>query len=153
MLSRGPRILLLVLLTLVAACSAATPPATLSSESDVTRAVMPGLEQRVTLTPAELTTGENVLIHSIITNRGNQPVDLESRICGLTLDGDMRLEWPPGHVVCAGFSMGGSIAPGESRESSELRRIASPPGTYTLRVQHALRPELWVTMRVVVRER
>jgi hypothetical protein len=150
--ARGPRILPL-LLTLIAACSAVTPPATLSSESDVTRAVVPGLEQRVTLTPAELTTGENVLIQSVITNRGNQPIDLESRICGLTLDTDMDLEWPPGHVVCAGFSMGGSIAPGESRASSELRRVASAPGTYTLRVQHALRPELWVTMRVVVRER
>jgi hypothetical protein len=75
------------LLALVAGCTAATPPATLSSESDVTRAVLPGLEQRVTLTPTELTVGDDVLIQSVITNRGSEPVSLDSRICGLTLGG------------------------------------------------------------------
>jgi hypothetical protein len=139
------------LLALVASCTAATPPATLSSDSDVTLGVLPGLEQRVTLTPAELTVGEDVLIHSVITNRGSQPVSLDSRICGLTLGGDLQLTIPPGIVTCAGFSMGGTIAPGESRESSELRRVSSPPGTYTLRVKHALRPEVWVELRVGVR--
>ena len=143
------------LLALAAACSSAALPPTgeFASESDVTQAVVPGLEQRVTLSPAELVTGENVTIRSVITNHGAGPVALESRICGLTLDGDIRLEWPPGLFVCAGFSMGGTIAPGESRESTEIRRIASPSGGYTLRVKHALQPERWVEMRVVVRER
>ena len=145
--------LLPTLLALVAACSRATTPGDLSGESDVTRGVLPGLEQRVTLTPAGLITGENVTISCVITNRGTQSVPLESRICGLTLGGDIRLDWPPGIGVCGGFSMGGTIAPGESRQSSEIRRVASAPGTYALRVKHALRPELWVEMRVVVRGR
>jgi hypothetical protein len=140
-------------LALVAGCTAATPPVSLSSDSDVTRAVLPGLEQRVTLTPAELRVGDDVLIQSVITNRGSQPVSLESRICGLTFGGDLHLTTPPDIGTCAGFSMGGTIAPDESRESSELRRVSSVPGTYTLRVKHALQPELWVELRVVVWER
>jgi hypothetical protein len=139
------------LLALVAGCTAATPPATLSSDSDVTRAVLPGLEQRVTLTPAELTAGEDVQIHSVITNRGTESVALNSRICGLDFDGDLDLAHPNGSAACAGYSMGGSIAPGESRTNTDLNRVVSPPGVYTLRVRHALQPELWVEMRVVVR--
>jgi hypothetical protein len=143
---------LAAVLALVAACrSATTTPAARSGDSDVTRAVQPGLEQRVTLTPAELVTGQNVTITSTITNRGTQPVALESRICGLTLGGDIRLDPPPGIGFCEGFSMGGTIAPGESRESSTIKRVASAPGAYTLRIKHALQPELWVEMRVVVR--
>jgi hypothetical protein len=141
------------LLVLVSGCTVTAPPATLSSEGDITVAIMPGLEQRVTLTPAELTVGENVQIHSAITNRGNQSVTLQSRICGLDLGGDLALTWPPGFSVCAGHSMGGTIEPDETRESSGLRRVNSAPGTYTLRVRHALRPEVWVEVGVVVRGR
>jgi hypothetical protein len=154
MLPRHPTVLGMLgpaLLALVAGCSGGTPTANLSSESDVTRAVMPGLEQRVTLTPSELVSGENVQIQSVITNRGSQVVQLESRICGLDLAGDLELSFPPGFGVCDGYSMHGTIAPGESRSSSELRRVDSKPGTYTLRVRHAVQPELWVEMRVVVR--
>jgi hypothetical protein len=141
------------LLAAVTACSTTPPAATLSTESDVTRAITSGLDQRVTLSPAELVAGENVAIHSTITNRGTQPVALQSRICGLDLGGDLTLTWPPGIGVCGGHSMGGTIGPDESRESSELRRVASEPGTYTLRVRHALQPEQWVEVRVVVRGR
>jgi hypothetical protein len=107
----------------------------------------------MTLTPSELTTGEDVLIESVITNKDNQPVPLLSRICGLDLGGDLGLRSPPGSVACAGYSQGGNIAPGDSRHSSERRRITSPPGVYTLRVRHALQPESWVEVRVLVRER
>lgn len=152
--TRGPKVLKMLipaLLVLVAGCTATAPTATLSSEGDITVAVMPGLEQRVTLTPAELTVGEIVHIQSVITNSGSQPVSLESRICGLTLGGDLQLATPTSIVTCAGFTQGGDIAPGDSRESSEIRRVSSAPGTYTLRVKHAVRPELWVEVRVVVR--
>jgi hypothetical protein len=135
----------------LAACSPTTTPPTLSSDGHVTRGVVPGLEQRVTLSPAEPVTGENVRINSRITNRGSQPVSLESRICGLDFGGDLQLTWPPGIGMCAGYSMGGTIAPGESRESSEIRRVDSGAGSYTLRVRHALRPERWVEVRVQVR--
>jgi len=149
-----PAAYLLILLALAAGCSgAATPAAVLTTEHDVTRAVQTGLEQRVTITPALPATGEDITITSVITNRGSQAVALESRICGLTLDGTLRLELPPDVLTCGGYSMGGTIAPGESRQSSLLQRVVSPAGTYRLRVQHALQPQLWVEMRVVVRSK
>jgi hypothetical protein len=141
------------LLTLAAACTAAPPTVTLSRHGDITRPVGPGLEQRITLTPSEPTTGEDLIIESVIANKGNQPVALQSRICGLDLGGNLDLKWPPGFGACEGHSQGGDLAPGEARESSARRRVASPPGVYTLRVRHALQPESWVEVRVVVRGR
>ena len=148
-----PRAALPALVALTAACSSAKVPTTgdLGGESEVTRVVVPGLEQHVSLSPAEPATGEVVQIHSVITNRGSTPVDLESRICGLDLGGTLQLNLPTGILACAGYSAGGTIAPGESRESTAIRRVSSPAGTYTLRVRHALRPELWVELRVKVR--
>ncbi len=140
-----------ILVAFVTGCSSTSPSAVLASEQDVRRGVLPGLEQHVTLTPAELATGENVVIRSVITNRGSRPIQLESRICGLTVAGDIRLDWPPGIGMCGGFSMSGPIAPGEARESTEIRRVSSGPGTYTLRVKHAIHPEAWVELRVAVR--
>ena len=154
MRERRPLLLSLLapgLIAVVAGCSGTSPSAVLSSDNDARRAVLPGLEQHVTLTPADLVTGENVVIRSVITNRGSQPIQLESRICGLTLGGDVRLDWPPGIGMCGGFSMSGPIAPGHSRESTEIRRVGSGPGTYTLRVKHAVRPEVWIELRVAVR--
>ncbi len=148
-----PRSLLLGLVALVAGCSASTTSATLSSESDVTRGVAPGLEQRVTLSPAALVTGENVTIHSVITNRGSEPISLQSRICGLDIESEMSLPHPPDIGFCGGHSMGGTIAPGETRESTDIRRVASAAGSYTLRVRQALQPERWVEIRVAVTAR
>lgn len=141
------------LVALVAGCSASTTPAILSSESDVTRAVAPGLDQRVTLSPATLVAGENVTIHSVITNRGTEPISLQSRMCGLDIESDMSLPHPPNIGFCGGHSMGGTIAPGETRESTDIRRVSAAAGSYTLRVRHALQPERWVEMRVAVRAR
>ena len=147
------RSLLITFVTLVVGCSASTTPAILSSESDVTRGVAPGLEQRVTLSPATLVAGENVTIHSVITNRGSGPISLQSRMCGLDIESDMSLPHPPDIGFCGGHSMGGTIAAGETRESTDIRRVAAPAGSYTLRVRHALQPERWVEMRVAVRAR
>ena len=142
---------LLALSTFSPGCSPSTTPAVLSSESDVTRGVAPGLEQRVTLTPAELMSGENVTIHSVLTNRGTNAISLQSRICGLDVESDISLPHPPDIGFCGGHSMGGSIAPGETRESTDIRRVAAAAGSYTIRVRHALQPEQWVDVRVTVR--
>jgi hypothetical protein len=139
------------LLALAAGCSGAAPSATISGENDARRSVLRGLEQRVTLTPAEPTSGENVEIHSVITNRGSGTVTLASRICGLDLAGDLGLTFPVGIGMCTGHSMSGPLAPGASRESTEIKRVSAAPGTYTLRVRHALHPEMWAEMQVVVK--
>ena len=149
--SAARRTLVLTLLAFVAGCADATTA--IPSGSAVTRAEPSGLEHRVTLTPSEPTAGSDVQIHSVITNRGPESVALNSRICGLDFDGDLDLAHPNGSAACGGYSMGGSIAPGESRTNTGLNRVASAPGVYTLRVRHALQPELWVEIRVVVRGR
>jgi hypothetical protein len=136
---------------LVASTAGCTEVVTAAGGGDVTRRIGPNLEQRVTLTPAEPQVGENVTIQSVITNRGTQAVPLSSRICGLDLGGDVQLTHPPGIGFCAGHSTSGSLEPGASRESADIRRVSSLPGTHTLRVRHALQPELWVELSVVVR--
>jgi hypothetical protein len=145
------RTLVLTLLAPVAGCTDATTG--ISSGSGVTRAELSGLEHRVTLTPSEPTAGGDVQIHSVITNRGTESVVVSSRICGLDFGGSLDLTYPNGSAACGGYSTAGSLAPGESRTNTDLNRVASAPGTYTLRVRHALQPELWVEMRVVVRGR
>jgi hypothetical protein len=145
------RTLVLTLLASVAGCTDATTA--IESGSGITRVEPSGLEHRVTLTPSEPTAGGDVQIHSVITNRGTESVALNSRICGLDYGGNLKLAYPNGSAACGGYSMGGSIAPGESRTNTDLNRVASALGVYTLRVRHALRPELWVEMRVVVRAR
>jgi hypothetical protein len=150
---RSRPLVAILLLLLGVGCTPSTTPAVLSNETDVTRGVAPGLEQRVTLSPADLVTGENVTIHSVLTNRGSNPISLQSRMCGLDIESDAKLPWPPDIGFCGGHSMGGTIAPGETRESTDIRRVASAPGSYTIRVRHALQPERWVEMRVTVRSR
>jgi hypothetical protein len=145
------RTLVPTLLASVAGCT--DPTRATASGSGVIRAEASGLEHRVTLTPSEPTAGGDVQIHSVVTNRGTESVTLSSRICGLDFGGNLELAYPNGSAVCGGFSTAGPIAPGESRTNTDVNRVASAPGIYTLRVRHALQPELWVEMLVVVRGR
>jgi hypothetical protein len=138
------------LLAFVGGCADATA---ISSGSGLARAEPSGLEHRVTLTPSEPTAGRDVQIRSVITNRGTESVTVNSRICGLDFGGNLKLAYPNGSATCGGYSTAGSIAPGESRTNTDFNRAASAPGIYTLRVRHALQPELWVEVAVVVRGR
>jgi hypothetical protein len=140
-----------IVLGLIASTASCTEVVTAGSGGDVRRTIGPNLEQHVTVSPSEPRVGENVTIHSVITNRGTEAVALSSRICGLDLSGDLQVTFAPGIGFCAGHSIGGSIPTGASRESTDIRRVASSPGTHSLRVRHALQPELWVELRVVVR--
>jgi hypothetical protein len=47
--------------------------------------------------------------------------------------------------------MFGSLAPGDSLVQGAPLIITSPPGNYTLRVQHLLEPALWVDVPIVVK--
>ena len=111
-----------------------------------------GLEEAVSITPVAPQHGENVSIRSVIRNPGREAVTLTSRICGLDLGGTVVLNWPSGFVVCAGFSVMGPLAPGDSVVGYSLMRVDSPAGEYSLRVRHALTPEAWYEMPVRVRE-
>jgi hypothetical protein len=108
-----------------------------------------GLEQDATITtPAR--SGANVTIRSVLHNRGSQPLTVESRMCGLNYGGTLQLSWPPELGKCAGYSMRGPLAVGDSIVTSDVMRIDSPPGTYTLQVTHALEPRLVSEFQVVV---
>jgi hypothetical protein len=107
-----------------------------------------GLVQTIRIADTHPTTGETLRIESVITNEGAGPRVVNSRICGLDLDTGLRFE--PG-VRCAGYSMGGMLAPGDSRVEVEEAVIASRPGTYSVRLRHLLDPEQWVGFQITVR--
>ncbi len=141
-----------VLLTCVALACAGPATSPGDSASEHSRLVLAnGLEQSVSLMPSAPATGENLTIRSVITNHGAQPVELESRHCGLDFAGDLALEWPPGIAKCAAYSGRGLLQPGDSVATTAIMRVSSPPDRYRLRVRHALAPEAWVELSVVVR--
>ena len=111
----------------------------------------PDLEQVVRVTPKEPTSGDTLRIVSVVTNRGSDAVRITARVCGVTLGGDLQLEWPPGIVTCAGYSSTGALGPGDSSVESTVRLVASPAGVYQLTVQHLLEPDFLVSMQVRVR--
>lgn len=110
-----------------------------------------GLKQSVSLMPSVPVAGQNLTIRSVITNDGAQPVELESRHCGLDFAGDLVLEWPPEIGKCGAYSGRGLLQPGDSVVTSDIMRVSSPPDRYSLRVRHALAPEAWAELSVVVR--
>jgi hypothetical protein len=148
------------LVALLVACSSTTPASNQSKNDDAGRGDQggqgaqsgaQGLTHKIVLVPADVQAGQNVEIQSTVTNTGTNAITLQSRICGLDLEGDLSLSVPIDIMTCGGHSMANSLAPGDSVQSTAVRRVASAPGTYALRVRHALNPELWTEVRVVVR--
>ena|SRR5712671_5185769 len=108
-----------------------------------------GLEQTVRLSPAEPIQGDTLTIESIVVNVMGAAVDVTSRICGMDVETSLRLSGP--NLACAGYSMHGALAPGDSILGFAGGVVASGPGTYTMRVRHLLNPDVWVDVPVTVR--
>ena len=126
-------------------------PIELVAEGQV-RVVMPnGLVQTVTLTPSGPAPASDVEIRSVIVNRNIQSIALTSRICALDYAGSLVLTNSPAVLKCAGYSASAALAPNDSVVTSDLMRISSARGQYQLRVRHAVDPEQWVSVPVVVR--
>jgi hypothetical protein len=106
------------------------------------------LEQIVRLSPASPATGQVVRIQSTIINRGTSPIDVTSRTCGLDTNGDLELSGSL--LMCAAFSRQVTLVPSDSLSAFDARTVTSPPGRYTLRVRHALDPERWLEVPVVI---
>jgi hypothetical protein len=109
------------------------------------------LVQTVAITPASPAPGDLIQVRSVVVNRGSGAVMLESRICGLDFGGTLGVEWPAGIVKCAGYSMRGELAPGDSVVGHDIMEVRSPQGHYRLRVRQAVAPDAWVELPVEVR--
>lgn len=110
-----------------------------------------GLIQTVRVTPATPAHGDTITVYSVVHKQAGAAVDVQSRICGLDLGGDMTLEDPFGR--CGGYSMHSTLSPGDSVVALTQRVVESGPGRYTLRVRHLVTPELWVPVRIDVTAR
>ncbi len=152
MLARSlfPAVLLLAVATACGTRGSAAPGDRLA-EGEARAILSGGLEQRVTLVPATLVDGRDVEVRSVLVNSGPAPMVVTSRICGLDYAGTLTLTHPPEVLKCAGYSMQVTLAPGDSAVSADLMRVSSPSGHYELRVRHAVTPDHWVAMPVVVR--
>ena len=66
----------------------------------VEQEVTTGVLQRVTISSIAPCFGEDLQITSELEVAGPQAVELTVRICGLDMDGDLELRWPPGVGTC-----------------------------------------------------
>ena len=108
-----------------------------------------GLEQTVRLSPAVPVPGDTLKIESIVVNGTGAVVEVTSCICGMDVETSLQLSHP--NIACAGYSMQGALAPGDSLLGFAGGVVASGPGTYTMRVRHLLNPDVWVDVPVAVR--
>jgi len=108
-----------------------------------------GLEQTVRLSPAVPAPGETLDITSVVVNQTTSAVDVTSRICGFDIESSLALVNSSLH--CAGYSMHGELAAGDSILGFERREVAGQAGDYTLRIRHLLNPDVWVDVPVTVR--
>jgi hypothetical protein len=131
-------------LALIAACQT-DRPAGLRSPTGGVRT----LQQVIRLAPDSPTPNQVLTIESVISNRGAQPVEFTSRICGLDTKGDLVLTGSL--LMCAAVALRGTLPPGDSLHGFDARVVASSPGHYTLRVRHLIDPERWVEVPVDVR--
>ena len=137
-------------LLFVATIGCSTPPAAFLTGPRVVITAQ-GLEQTVRLSPAEPATGDTVEITSIVVNQAGGEVDVASRTCGLDLQTSLTLTNP--FIRCAGYSVQGTLAAGDSLVGFDRRVVSGLPGNYTLRVRHLLNPDVWVDVPVTVRTR
>lgn len=115
----------------------------------VPQVIAPVLVQVVRLTPEQPAQNQELVIESVIINRGPLPVDFTGRLCGLDTKGDLELTGSL--LMCAAYSMRGELASGDSVVGFDARVVASRPGRYTLGIRHLLDPERWMEVPVAVR--
>lgn len=143
-----------VTIALGAACSSGSllepGDASLVTNRDGVATSASGLEQRLTTrveaaTPGSPYTAELVAT-SVITNTSSAKQNVTARVC-LFLDGDVQTtaqmnRYEP-FISCAAVSAASELAPGQSTAPMEVRfGVLSGPGNYTLKLRHALSPEL-----------
>ena len=143
----------LATLATLAACSNGTlsgpGDASLVTNRDGISVGPSGLEQRlvtkVGAAPAGSPYTAQLTVTSAIVNTGSAPVRLTSRVC-LFLESDVettaQMDRFEPLVSCSAVSGTGDLAPGGSTGPMEVSfGVRSGPGTYTIKLRHALSPE------------
>lgn len=138
-----------ICLGLAAACGESSTGSVSDLESGFAVVTTGDLEQRVTVTPAVLALGEQLVVASEVLNRGSISRTLTSRICGLDLE--TTVELTGSLLMCAGYSMRGDLEPGHTTRSFDAVVVTSGHGKHTLRIRHLIEPEVWVSVPIVVR--
>lgn len=151
----GARLATLGIALLLAGCQAITiddDPDAFIGLGRVRRVFDDGLVQEVSVTPVPARSVEVVEIRSVLLNSTRSPYPLGSRICGLTYGDRTLLDDAPGLARCAGYGMTRDLGPGDSIVVLDRMQVIAGPGTYTLRVQHALSPARWVELTLAVQQ-
>jgi hypothetical protein len=145
-------------LAAAAACEAG--PAATGDLPEIPRVVEPALAdstialpggpllQRVTVEPGRPGRGDTIMVRSVLLNQGSAPVSQTSTICGLHLAGTLAFDDP--FFRCAGYSMSGDLATGDSLVDGRLVVVTSPPGSWVLEVRQLLEPSAWLRVNVEV---
>ena len=109
----------------------------------------PAIVQTVRLLNPGLRQGDTLRLESRLRNVSTQPVSIEHVVCELDIEGDLVTEAPL--ILCVAYSVRSTLAPGEEVFSRLERRIASPPGRYTIAIRHLLDPAVWVPAELTIR--
>lgn len=142
-------------IVLVAAIAASCSNGTVAGPGDATlgrndgRGIGPsGLEQRVVtrVEPAPAGSPYTALLTatSTLVNTGSVSAHLTARVC-LFLESDVettaKLDRFEPLISCAAVSAEGDLAPGASTALNVQFGVRSGPGTYSLKLRHALAPD------------
>lgn len=137
---------------MIGALACHSAPVGPAQEVRLVSATPEGLEQTITVAPAEPKKGETIEIASVVVNLSEEPRTVTARVCGLNLGGDLAVRLPPAVLRCAGYSQTVRLLPRDSIREFEVQVVGSEAGNYTLAVQHLLDPEHVVTAEVTVRD-
>lgn len=107
-----------------------------------------GLVQRVTVSPAEPTIGEEVEIRSVVRNAGDAPAAFLTNVCRLDLESALELSTAPDWTECHGLPRETGLEPGDSMVVVTRQRVRGEAGEHEVRVLHVLEPLHWVPVRV-----
>ena len=108
----------------------------------------PAIVQTVRLLNPGLRRGDILRLESRLRNVSDKPVSIEHVVCELDIEGDLATEAPLIH--CFAYSVRSTLAPGEEVFSRLERRVASPPGRYTISIRHLLDPAVWVPAELTI---
>ena len=108
----------------------------------------PAITQSLKLLNPGLRRGDTLRLESTLRNVSDKPVDITHVVCELDLEG---IETMAPFILCAAYSVRGTLAPGQEVTGRLERVVTSPPGRYTITVRQLLEPSVWVPAELTIR--